>query len=100
MGKDQGHSDCDKAALGFTNRLMFNLVHTVKLFTTQSQLLTILRKKPFGNIVGKGENAGNQHFLLFPQCFLTFPNKNLNFLLTFILSPENSFRQVQNFVVL
>ena len=27
-------------------------------------------KKPFENIVGKGENAGNQHFLLFPQCFL------------------------------
>ena len=24
----------------------------------------------FENIVGKGENAGNQHFLLFPQCFL------------------------------
>ena len=22
------------------------------------------------NIVGKGENAGHQHFLLFPQCFL------------------------------
>ena len=22
------------------------------------------------NIVGKGENAGYQHFLLFPQCFL------------------------------
>ena len=21
------------------------------------------------NIVGKGENAGNQHFLLFQQCF-------------------------------
>ena len=21
------------------------------------------------NIVGKGENAGNQHFLLYPQCF-------------------------------
>ena len=21
------------------------------------------------NAVGKGENAGNQHFLLFPQCF-------------------------------
>ena len=21
------------------------------------------------NIVGKGENAGSQHFLLFPQCF-------------------------------
>ena len=25
--------------------------------------------KPFENTVGKGENAGNQHFLLFPQCF-------------------------------
>ena len=28
-----------------------------------------IRKKPFINIVGKGENAGNQHFFLFPQCF-------------------------------
>ena len=34
-----------------------------------------LRKKPFENIVGKGENAGNQHFLLFPQCFLSFPKQ-------------------------
>ena len=27
------------------------------------------------NIVGEGENAGYQHFLLFPQCFqeLSFP---------------------------
>ena len=31
-----------------------------------------LKKKPSENIVGKGENAGNQHFLLFPQCFLPF----------------------------
>ena len=29
----------------------------------------------FENIVGKGENAGNQHFLLFQQCFLPFPNQ-------------------------
>ena len=35
----------------------------------QSLVLTVLQKKPFENIVGKGENAGNQHFLLFPQCF-------------------------------
>ena len=27
-------------------------------------------KKVFENRVGKGENAGNQHFLLFPLCFL------------------------------
>ena len=35
--------------------------------------LTPLEKKALENIVGKGENAGNQHFLLFPQCFLLFP---------------------------
>ena len=29
------------------------------------------RKKPSENIVEKGENAGNQHFLLFPQWFLS-----------------------------
>ena len=32
--------------------------------------LTTLRKHPFENIAGKGENAGNQHFLLFQQSFL------------------------------
>ena len=32
------------------------------IFTKQSQLLTTLLKKPFENILGKGENAGNQHF--------------------------------------
>ena len=30
-----------------------------------------VEKRPFENIVGKGENAGNQHFLLFPQFFPT-----------------------------
>ena len=32
-------------------------------------------KEAFENIVGKGENAGNQHFLLFPQFFIPFPNQ-------------------------
>ena len=31
-----------------------------------------LEEKPFENIVGKEENAGNQHFLLFPQCFQSY----------------------------
>ena len=26
--------------------------------------------KPFENTVGKGEIARNEHFLIFPQCFL------------------------------
>ena len=42
------------------------------------QKLTTLGKKAFENM-GKGENAGNQHILLFPQCFPTFPNKNFLF---------------------
>ena len=33
------------------------------------------KKRPFINIVGKGENAGNQHFLLFPLSFLPFISK-------------------------
>ena len=40
--------------------------------TTQSRLLTTLKNYPFENIVGKGENAGNPHFLLFPQYFLPY----------------------------
>ena len=32
-----------------------------------------LKRKSFENIVGKGENAGDQHFLLFPQCLLPIP---------------------------
>ena len=31
--------------------------------------------KAFQNIVGIGENAGNQHFLLLPQCVPPFPNQ-------------------------
>ena len=46
--------------------------HFYYLFTTQSQLLTTLYKKPFENIMGKGENL---HFLLFPQCFSSLQNK-------------------------
>ena len=42
--------------------------------------------------MGKGENAGNQHFLLFPQCFLisTHPETNFCFWATFILSSANA----------
>ena len=63
--------------------IMFNYFHhnraykvpLRKLFTTQSTLLTTLKQMVFENIMGKGENAGNQHFLLFPQCFLPFENQ-------------------------
>ena len=41
-------------------------------FCKISLVLETLGKTPFENIVGKGENAGKQHFLLYPQCFLSF----------------------------
>ena len=44
-----------------------------------------LDKRTFENNVGKGENTGNQHFLLFPQCFLLFL---LSFANAFDLNPS------------
>ena len=38
-----------------------------------------LKKKPFENIVGKGEIAGNQHFIFSPQCFLPIPKRISDF---------------------
>ena len=32
-------------------------------------------RETFENIVGIEENAGYQHFLLFPHCFLLFPKQ-------------------------
>ena len=46
------------------------------------------------NIVEKGENAGYQHFLPFPQCFLLCQRKKLN-LVTFSLTSANAFNLVQ-----
>ena len=48
----------------------------------------------FENMVGKGENAGYQHFLLFPQCFL-FQTKKKNIILaTFNLLSANGLNLV------
>ena len=44
------------------------LYHTIPTFNDPD-------KEALKNIVGKGENAGNQHFLLFPQSFLPFPKE-------------------------
>ena len=50
------------------SKILF-FVNGLTLYHTNSDSKA-LGKKPFKNIVGKGENAGDQHFLLFPQCFL------------------------------
>ena len=43
-----------------------------KINSLPHKLLTTLKTKVLENTVGKGENAGNRHFLLFRQCFLLF----------------------------
>ena len=40
-----------------------------ELFSTPSQILRTLRKEVFENFVGKGENAVDQHLLLFLDFF-------------------------------
>ena len=51
----------------------------ILFLTAQFQFLMTLRKKLFENIVGQGGNADNQHFLLFPQCFLPHHGQKLLF---------------------
>ena len=63
----------------------------IQPFTTQFQLVMTLKKKPFQTIEGKGENAcnrenaGNQHFLFFPQYFLPISKRNFVFLVYFVV---------------
>ena len=66
------------------------LYHTIPTFNDPI-------KKPFENIVGKGEKASNQHFLLLHNVF--YPSqKEFLFLsyYTFILSSENAFNLDQS----
>ena len=71
-----------------------------RLYKTQSRLLTTRTQMPFKNIEGKEENADNQHFLLFPQCFLPFPNQISIFLSHFFLSSANAFNLDQYKILL
>ena len=68
--------------------------HELKIFIKQSRLLRTLKKKAFEN-VGKEENAGNQLFLLFPQCFLPYL-REIIIPATFILSSTNAFNLYQS----
>ena len=49
-------------------------------------------KKTIENVMGKGENAGKQHFFfLFQKCFQPLPKQLLIFHSNFILSTANAF---------
>ena len=60
---------------------------------------TTLRKEACENNLAEGENAGNQHFLLFPKCFLSFQKQISIFSVNeFVLSKSFHFRPIWNFV--
>ena len=46
------------------------------------------------NIVGKGENAGYQHFLLFPQCFQKSRRNQILYGIELKLSPPYRFKSI------
>ena len=62
---------------------------------TQFHGLSTLIKNPFENTVGKGKNAGNQHSLLFLQCFSSLSKTNFNISASFTLSSANAFNMDQ-----
>ena len=50
-----------------------------------------VEKEAFENIGRTGENTGNQHFLLFPHCFIPIPRR------IFVLNPfPNKFLTLPN----
>ena len=56
----------------FTERQNFRLVQIQNICRRQNKCWSKIMKAVYGrveSIVGKGENAGYQHFLFFPQCF-------------------------------
>ena len=52
--------------------MLLILYHTIPTFNYP-------KNRALENTVGKGENAGNQHFLLFPQCFPLYQREKLSF---------------------
>ena len=59
-----------------------------------------LKKKALENTLGKGENAGNNHFLLFPQCFLLYHKEKSSFQQHLIMSSANAFNLVMSKILL
>ena len=79
----------------------FSFLLTVQPFSTQWWFLTLLGSRPFENIVGKGENTGCQHCLLFPQCVLPFQIHIWYFEFILNVSSANAYNleKVKTFVI-
>ena len=58
--------------------------------------LTTLKEEAFENIVGKGQNAGNQHFFPFPTRFSTLSEREISISLTSTMLSANAFNLDQS----
>ena len=59
-----------------------------------------LKKKALENTVGKGESAGNQHFLLFQKHFLLLSKREIIILAMFNVSSANILNLVKSKILL
>ena len=91
-GGGGGHGCFTNRSLGTPCIARLTLYHSILTFNKFGKR-DLFKKK---NIVGKGENAGNQHFLLFPQCFLPPLRASFNFSAIFVLSSANAFNLNQS----
>ena len=64
---------------GGAKKIVQLIPFSYKPFIKLSLILTSLEKASFTKHYWKGENAGNQHFLLLPQCFLLYKQQILPF---------------------
>ena len=77
LGEEPSRKIAGKGKKTAFNSLPNNkILHRSKLKAFADDKMNVAQKLKFfygkignRNIVGKGENAGYQHFLLFPQCF-------------------------------
>ena len=70
---------CMPDNLFFSGHLKTYLICYLYVCLLHNPDLHNLKKEPCENIVEKGGNAGNQHFLLFPQSFLPVIEQISNF---------------------
>ena len=92
-----------KKKLGTSNfsffHSMFKRLLLSLLFVTQPRLITTLRKKPYENIVGKGENAFTKFSIISYTEIIDFATPNLPLANAFNLAPSKilSFGRVNSF---
>ena len=70
---------CRRQTFSFWKSLKFVVLERFNPLLQNPKVLKTLTDKSFEKIVGKGENAFNQHFLLSPQYFLPFQRILVNF---------------------